>query len=154
MKITKRKAEIASLVELLESDAFPDAEALALAVFQQAADLIEARHLYALVSRDYPDVAWGPYATVNEAEKAWEDTVGPAIGAGGGFVLPIAPWSHDTASSDTASTVVYPTTPCSTCGHPKWHHLDTTKGRSTKTRTTRCCSPKVGCTCPAFTVEG
>ena len=139
MAITRSKEELARIVGLLESDQYDTAEALAYAVLKEAAEILTARHLWAVRPKGSP-VWWGPYYTLTQAEKAWTTQVGPiAGGADGGELARIAPWREE--ALDT--TIEHARDVC-TCGHVRgWH---TTEGKRAY------CGPKtLGCRCATFT---
>lgn len=138
-RFTRRKDEVERITALLESDDFDSAEQLAGAILQEAVDIIGGRHSWVLWSRLYPEVGWGPYWTEGQAVKAWTDSVGPALGAKGGGVIPVAPWSEAVYESGLET----PTDVC-ICGHARWKH--TTEGKRLY-----CGNRKDGCHCAGFT---
>lgn len=138
--LTRSKDELARIVALLEDDTYPTAEALAYAVLKEAAEIIADRHLFAVWSRKYPDVLWGPAYTEKQAEGLWLQ-VAPVLGAEGGAVLRIAPWPAEPAAHEDKD--FHPGAPC-ICGHPRWRHTNTGKR-------TYCGNRRDGCKCGGWT---
>lgn len=139
--LTRSKDELARIVALLEDDTYATAEALAYAVLKEAADIIADRHLFVLVASQYPHVAWGPYFTEAQAEKAWRMDIGPVLGTEGGTGLRVAPWPAEPAKHEDKD--FHPRSPC-ICGHPRWRHTNTGKR-------TWCGNRKDGCKCGGWT---
>lgn len=72
MRLTPRGAEVKAIVELLESEEFDSADALAKAVLKRTAELFSEREFYAWVYRESPDafyLPYGPFASEIEAKK-------------------------------------------------------------------------------------
>ncbi|XVV02792.1 hypothetical protein ACQPW3_36420 [Actinosynnema sp. CA-248983] len=72
MRITPRKDEVAAVVELLESDGYNSADALAKDVIKKVAELFADREFYAWVHRFGPgqlQLAWGPFTSDAEVVK-------------------------------------------------------------------------------------
>lgn len=72
MRLTPRGAEVKAIVELLESEQFDSADALAKAILKRIGELFSERDFYAWVYRETPD-AWylpyGPFTSESEAKK-------------------------------------------------------------------------------------
>jgi hypothetical protein len=72
MRLTPRGTEVKAVVELLESDQFDSADALAKAILKRTAELLAERDFYAWVYRESPDafyISHGPFTSENEAKK-------------------------------------------------------------------------------------
>lgn len=78
MALTPRKDEKATIVALLESEEFDDADKLAGAVLKAAFDIFQHRNLYLLGASnaiDEPVALFGPFASERDAERAARDAV-------------------------------------------------------------------------------
>ncbi|MFC4089321.1 hypothetical protein [Micromonospora sp. GCM10011541] len=73
MRITPRREEVKVIVDLLESDQFDSAEAMAKALIKEVAELMDMRDWVALTHRfgeqDRVGINWGPFASDSEATK-------------------------------------------------------------------------------------
>lgn len=138
--ITRRRDELAVIVGHLESDEYETAEDLAYAVLQASAEIIAGRELFAVVSREYPDVAWGPYYTHTEAQEGWSNAIGHAIGGKGGFIIPLRPWRPSPETEASTHQVCQ-------CGHPKYKHVVNRRGQPTDCGVVK---KKEKCPCPQY----
>jgi hypothetical protein len=81
MKITPRANEIKAVVQLLESDEYTTAEALAKDIIKTVASMLDMREWVALTHRWHDGqrgINWGPFASPIEALRVAEH-----VGAGG-----------------------------------------------------------------------
>ena len=115
MRVTPRGPEVKAIVELLESDDYDSADALAKAILKRTGELFAEREWYAWVWKESGSdmqLAWGPVSSESEARK-----LSSKVGLiGQHMFLPL----YSTAAL-LARLAEKPTSPfCSTCNHP--HH--------------------------------
>ncbi|WP_394615916.1 hypothetical protein JNUCC0626_40335 [Lentzea sp. JNUCC 0626] len=119
MRITPRKDEISAVAELLESDAYDSAEALAKAVIKRVAEVLADREFYAGVHRFGPgqlQLAWGPFTSDAEVVKFAKTA------ALGGEWMSLKLCSTGAFLARREKTLAQPSTHCSTCRHPHGAH--------------------------------
>lgn len=117
MRVTPRKDEVAAVVELLESDQYDSANALAKDVIKKVAELFAKRDWYAWVWREHPDafqLAFGPLSSESEASR-----LAKKVGLGGqNMTLHL----YSTAAVLSKHGELPPSLFCTTCGHPDHAH--------------------------------
>jgi hypothetical protein len=72
VRLTPRREEVKAVVELLESDGYDSADALAKDVIKRVADLFAERDMYAYAFRFAPGsqvLAWGPLTSETEVKR-------------------------------------------------------------------------------------
>lgn len=120
MRLTPRGPEVKAIVELLESDDFDSAEALAKAVIKRTAELFEHRDWYAWVYRENPDAFYLPFGIFpsdSEAKKFAGKYVEMLVGEH--MILRL----HSTGLLvEEMAKHKRPSTACSTCHHQLLSH--------------------------------
>ncbi|WP_367135853.1 hypothetical protein [Saccharothrix sp. HUAS TT1] len=119
MKITPRKDEVAAVVQLLESDGYDSAEALAKDVIKRVAELFGDREFYAWVHRFGPgqlQLAWGPLTSDSEVLKLAKKA------SLGGESMSLKLYSTNGLLARIAEGNIAPTEHCTDCGHPHGAH--------------------------------
>lgn len=78
MRLTPRKEEVNAVVEILESDQYDSAQAMAKALIKTVADALWMRDWYVLGSKFRTEdnfwLPYGPFASVSEAESVYKKT--------------------------------------------------------------------------------
>lgn len=142
MKLTPRGAEVKAVVELLESDEFESANALAKAILKHVADMLSDRDFYAWVYRETPDafyIPFGPFTSESEAKKF----AGKYVDAlkGQHMILPL--YSTNEFVNRLASHKL-PNYHCTSCTHTLTAHEHPRKNGKCVVR---------GCSCKKATAE-
>ncbi|WNV90279.1 hypothetical protein [Umezawaea sp. Da 62-37] len=121
MKITPRKDEVAAVAQLLESDGYDSAEALAKDVIKRVAEVLADREFYAWVHRFGPgqlQIAWGPFTSDAEVVKFAKKA------ALGGESMSLKLCSTGAFLTRLDKNRAVPSTKCAdpACGHPHGAH--------------------------------
>ncbi|ONI83467.1 hypothetical protein ALI22I_33740 [Saccharothrix sp. ALI-22-I] len=125
MKITPRKNEVAAVVQLLESDGYDSAEALAKDVIKRVAELFADREFYAFVHRFGPgqlQIAWGPFTSDAEVVKFANKA------KLGGEAMSLKLCSTGAFLARLGKNQIAPSERCATCNHPHGAHEHPTFG--------------------------
>jgi hypothetical protein len=120
MRLTPRGTEVKAVVELLESEEFDSAEALAKAILKRTAELLAERDFYAWVYRETPDafyISHGPFTSETEAKRFAGKYVGSLKGQH--MILPL----FSTAQFvDRLASHKLPNYHCADCNHQLISH--------------------------------
>lgn len=123
MRLTPRKEEVKAVVELLESDGYDSADALAKDVIKRVAELFAEREWYAYAFRFGPGsqvISWGPLPSETEV-KRFADRLGVE-----GEHLSVHLFSTAAAltrlEATSADVVGKDAILCPKCGHPNGTH--------------------------------
>lgn len=122
MRLTPRKEEIQAVVEILESDQYDSAQAMAKALIKTVADALWMRDWYVLGSKLRADsefvLPYGPFASEAEAVSVFKKT------AIGGYVQTRKIYSPGRLLAYVEGKKGWPGY-CGTCGcDPGWHLQD------------------------------
>lgn len=113
MRLTPRANEVKAVVELLESEDFDSADALAKAIIKRVADVFAYRDWHAWVWRENPEafyLSWGPFPSETEAKRT-----SARVGLKGQHM--ILPLYSTAALVDRLAADAIPSQFCSTCNH-------------------------------------
>ncbi|MGL4175383.1 MAG: hypothetical protein ACRCSN_04830 [Dermatophilaceae bacterium] len=122
MPLTRKRDEVARIVELLESDKYDSADKLAFALLKESASIALGRDLYGLAVGGSGGYTWGPYFTAADAHRDYTTRI-KAEHPSGVRLVAIRAYSEPVETLDPSPE---PTDRC-TCGHPVWAH--TREGR-------------------------
>lgn len=141
MRLSPRGPEVKAIVELLESDDFDSAEALAKAVIKRVGELLSDRDMYAWVygMGDGFNLAWGPFSSDSEAKKFAGQYADMLKG-----LHMILPLGSPTALTERATANKVPSHFCTTCPHSLISHEHPKKNGRCAVR---------GCKCKKATTE-
>ena len=131
MKITPRAEEYKPVIEILESDDYKDATAMAKAVVKVVADMLDMRDWYAIGHKFSEDsthvIGWGPFASDTDALAVAEKS---AIG-GVWSVKKLHSPGYLTGRLEGREGGGFGFCRTPGCGHPADHHFFQASGRGT-----------------------
>jgi hypothetical protein len=129
MRITPRREEVKAIVEILESDQYDSADAMAKALIKEVAELMDLRDWVALTHRfgeqDRVGINWGPFASDSEATKYAEK-----VGINGKFAT-VKLYSPGIllANATSAKRTIKDFCTNPACMHASWTHSAVGNGR-------------------------
>lgn len=136
MRLTPRGAEVKAIVNVLESDEFDSAEALAKAIIKTTADFLSDRDWYVWVYRESPEapyLSYGPFTSDTEAMKYAGKHVGMLKGQH--MILPV--YSTNALTEALASYRIKSVF-CQACAHSLVSHEHPKKNGKCAVRGCKC----------------
>jgi hypothetical protein len=137
MRLTPRSEEVKAVIEILESDEYDSAQAMAKALIKEVAEILSMRDWWAVAHRFAGDetggLNWGPYSSVTEAQKAYEKF----IGAGEARAVKVYSAGHLEAMAVGKKWKGF----CEVCHHAKSLHMSEGNSRD-KCGLSNCKCPK------------
>jgi hypothetical protein len=123
VRLTPRRDEVKAVVELLESDGYDSADALAKDVIKRVADLFAEREWWAYAFRFGPGsqvLSWGPLSSETEVKRFAEK-----MGVGGEHlaVRLFSTTAALTRAEENQTSVGKDAALCPNCGHPNGTHM-------------------------------